>query len=237
MTSPAPRRRPSPAVYRRRRLAALLLLLVIVALVVALVWVLVSQPWRGSATASPATPSPAASTSSPAASDTPAAEPSDTPTAAPAVAATPNLTPQPDPSATAAPACTTGDLTVEALTDKPEYAAGENPQLSIKLTNRSTHECTINVGTSAQAFTITSGSDTWWRSTDCQTEPSDMVVTLAAGQTVQSATPLTWDRTRSSVSSCGSPDREKAGGGGATYRLAVSIGGVPAAQPAQFMLY
>jgi cytoskeletal protein RodZ len=235
MSSPTSRRRPSAAVYRRRRLVALVLLLLVIALIVALVWVLVAQPWRGSA--SEPQPAPSASATTPAPSTSPAASETPAPVSAPAptAAATPNATP--NPTATAAPACTAGDLTVEALTDKGEYASGENPQLSIKLTNKGARDCTINVGTSAQAFTITSGSDTWWRSTDCQTEPSDMVVTLAAGQSVQSAAPLTWDRTRSSVSSCDGSNRERASGGGATYRLAVSIGGVPSAQTASFLLY
>ncbi|MEN2738469.1 hypothetical protein ABCS02_11810 [Microbacterium sp. X-17] len=235
MSSTSPRRRTSPAVYRRRRLAALLLLVVVVALLVVLIWVLAAQPWRGAA----AEPSPTASTPVPTTSDTPTppATVTPAPAATPAAVATPNQTPQPTPTAAAAPACTTGDLTVEALTDKGEYASGENPQLSIKLTNHGAHDCTMNVGTSAQAFTITSGSDTWWRSTDCQSQPSDMIVTLAAGQSVQSAAPLTWDRTRSSVSSCDGGGRQQAPGGGATYRLAVSIGGVPSAQPASFLLY
>jgi hypothetical protein len=64
--------------------------------------------------------------------------------------------------------------------------------------------CLINVGTATQSFVITSGSDTWWRSTDCQSESSDQVVQLAPGQTVSSVTPLTWDRTRSSVDTCAS---------------------------------
>jgi hypothetical protein len=95
----------------------------------------------------------------------------------------------------------------------------------------------MNVGTSAQVFTITSGTDTWWRSTDCQKEPSDTVVVLAADQTVKSAVPLTWDRTRSSVSTCASANRPRAPGGGATYHLAVEIGGITSTEDAQFLLY
>jgi hypothetical protein len=125
---------------------------------------------------------------------------------------------------------------VEGVTDHDTYAADQNPQFSITLTNQGSTDCSLNVGTSAQVFTVTSGSDTWWRSTDCQSEPSDMVVTLTAGQTVTSATPLTWDRTRSAVDSCDGADRPRAVGGGATYHLAVSIGGVPATQTAMFML-
>ena len=150
--------------------------------------------------------------------------------------ASPTDSPTPTPTAPAGPVeCSPADITVEALTDKGEYGQGENPQLSIRLTNTSANACTMNVGTSAQSFTVTSGSDVWWRSTDCQSEPSDMEVTLAAGQQVTSAAPLTWDRTRSSVSSCGG-ERPFAPGGGATYHLSVSIGGIPSSGTVSFIL-
>ena len=132
--------------------------------------------------------------------------------------------------------CVARAITVEPVTDAATYAAGQNPQLSIRLTNTGGVDCTLNVGTSTQAFTITSGNDTWWRSTDCQTEPSDMIVTLAAGQTVASAVPVVWDRTRSSVSSCGDANRPVAPGGGASYHLDVEVGGIVSSQSAQFIL-
>lgn len=237
MASPSPRRRHSPAVYRRRRLA----FIVLIALVIAGIWLLIAQPWRGAAADRPA--SSTVSIPVPRATATATATPTPTPTLTPAPSPTPPATvapsaaPTPLATPTAAAACRGTDVTVEALVDHDTYAAGQNPQLSIKLTNKSAAGCTINVGTSAQVFTITSGNDTWWRSTDCQSQPSDMVVLLSAGQTVTSATPLTWDRTRSSVDSCGSPDRPRAPGGGASYHLAVSIGGVPATQTASFLLY
>ncbi|OZD56797.1 hypothetical protein CH252_04715 [Rhodococcus sp. 06-1477-1B] len=189
------------------------------------VWLVAAPPWRAAPTAE-ATPAAAASssvaapTTAPVASEEPSTAPSATPT----------------PTAPAGPVeCTASDITVAALSDKSEYAQGENPQLSIKLTNTSANPCTMNVGTSAQSFTVTSGSDVWWRSTDCQAEPSDMEVTLAAGQVVTSSAPLTWDRTRSSVSSCGG-ERPYAPGGGATYHLSVSIGGIPSSGTASFIL-
>jgi hypothetical protein len=132
--------------------------------------------------------------------------------------------------------CLPADIAVEALTDHQAYASGQNPQLSIRLTNKADADCTLNVGTSAQAFTISSGSDIWWRSTDCQTEPSDMIVLVKAGQQVTSAAPLTWDRTRSSTSTC-QGDRPAAPGGGATYHLSVSIAGIPSSTTAAFQLY
>lgn len=217
MTDAPRRRRPSPAVYRRRRLVAVLLALLVIGLVV---WLVVAPPWRSAPTADPA---PAASSAAPVESSS-ASAPSPTPTSTPT------------PQAPEGPAeCTPADITVDALTDKGEYAQGENPQLSIRLTNTSASPCTMNVGTSAQSFTVTSGSDVWWRSTDCQSEPSDMEVTLAAGQEVTSSAPLTWDRTRSSVDSCDG-ERPFAPGGGATYHLSVSIGGIPSAGTAAFIL-
>ncbi|KAA9106632.1 hypothetical protein F6B43_15460 [Microbacterium rhizomatis] len=218
------------------------MLLLVIAVVVAAVWLLVAQPWRGTAAEQPASsPLPSRyssiTTGFPAPSAGATAAPSASPTPTASVAPVAEPTPTPAPTATEAVACTAGDVTVEALADHDTYASDQNPQLSIKLTNKSAKDCTINVGTSAQVFTITSGSDTWWRSTDCQNQPSDMVVLLTAGQSVTSATPLTWDRTRSSVDSCDSPDRSRAPGGGASYHLAVSIGGIPATQTASFMLY
>ncbi len=221
------------------------MLLILIALVIAGIWLLTAQPWRGvaaerpapsaSATSTTGIPAPTASAST---SPTPTPTPTSTQTSAPTPSAAPIADPTPAPSATAqAVACRATDVTVEALADHDTYASDQNPQLSITLTNKSAKDCTINVGTSAQVFTVTSGDDTWWRSTDCQSQPSDMVVLLAAGQTVTSAAPLTWDRTRSAVDSCDSTDRPRAPGGGASYHLAVSIGGIPATQTASFMLY
>lgn len=189
------------------------------------VWLVAAPPWRAAPTAE-ATPAAAASSS--VAAPTTATVASEEPSTAPSAT--------PTPTAPAGPVeCTASDITVAALSDKSEYGQGENPQLSIKLTNTSANPCTMNVGTSAQSFTVTSGSDVWWRSTDCQAEPSDMEVTLAAGQVVTSSAPLTWDRTRSSVSSCGG-ERPYAPGGGATYHLSVSIGGIPSSGTASFIL-
>jgi cytoskeletal protein RodZ len=234
MSSENPRRRrPSPAVYRRRRAVVLVGLLVVVALVV---WLLVAQPWRGSADSS--TPPASQSSSSPSASPTDPVLPDPAATGGGNPAdALPEDGTTTDAAATLTPeACTAESVLVEALTDKESYASGEIPQLSIRLTNTSATPCTINVGTTQQTFTITSGNDTWWRSTDCQAAPSDMVVTLAAGQVVESSAPIAWDRTRSSVGTC-EGERPRAPGGGASYHVDVSIGGVPSVTSRQILLY
>lgn len=207
-----------------------------VLVVAGVAWLLIAQPWRGFALSLPAP----AQTTSPSPSPTPTATPTPEPSAE--APATPTSTPTPSPTPTAEPTgtakpCVASDILVEAVTDAETYAAGQYPQLSIRLTNEGDASCTLNVGTTTQVFTVTSGSDVWWRSTDCQTEPSDMVVTLAAGQSVASATPLVWDRTRSAVSTCGTGSRPVAPGGGASYHVAVEIGGIPSADSRQIFLY
>lgn len=207
---------------------ALLLAVIVVGGIVALVLAL-WQPRRDAPVSQP-TPSVSTTAATPGAAtpaeSTPAADASDTPAAE-----------EPDPGASgtapAIAACSTSDITVLAVTDKDVYAAGEQPQLSITLSNNAATPCLINVGTATQSFVITSGSDTWWRSTDCQSESSDQVVQLAAGQTVSSATPVVWDRTRSSVDSCGS-SRPQAPAG--YFHLQVSIGGIEAADTRMFEL-
>jgi len=227
------RKRASPAVYRRRRLVLLLGILLAAALVI---WLFVAQPWRGAAADAAPAASPSATPTSEGATDLPV--PIDETPAPEASAAGP--TPAPTPSGSATPSagpCVASDIEVVAVADKESYAAGENPQLSIQLTNIGARDCTLNVGTTTQSFIVSSGDDTWWRSTDCQMEPSDMVVLLTAKQTVVSASPLTWDRTRSSVETCQDPNRQRAPGGGASYHVRVEIGGIPSTETRMLLLY
>lgn len=224
-----PPRRHSRGVYRRRRL----LVVLIAALVTGgIVWAVLAQPWRPliealapepTASVTP-TPGPSVSTQATPDPETPAAS------GEPTTESTPGST------APAVTACSPQDVLVEPVTDKDSYAAGEQPQLRIRLTNQGATDCTMNVGTNEQSLTITSGNDVWWRSTDCQVEPSAMVVTLAAGQVVESAEPIVWDRTRSSVSTCDS-ERPRAPGGGASFHLSVAIGGIEGLGSKQILLY
>ncbi len=238
MTGTPPRRRHSPAVYRRRRLVLLIAILAIAGVV----WLLIAQPWRGwgaegtdagstPQTQSTATALPAVTgqQQTPAPGETGAVEGAVVEGDGPTPSATPGATPTAQP-------CESGDIVVEPQSTQDSYTGAENPQFSISLTNNGP-DCTLNVGTSAQAFVVSSGSDTWWRSTDCQSEPSDMVVLIGAGQTVTSAAPLGWDRTRSAVGTCDDPTRPRAPGGGASYHLAVEIGGIASTQSKQFLLY
>lgn len=206
--------------YRRRRLAVVVVALLVVGAGIGLaLW----RPWEAFfAAVEAAAPSPSA----PSTRATPVGTPSGSPTPSPTAsddAEKPSPSPTPTTSGEAIPVCTSGDVTVQALLDRDSYGGDQKPQLSIEMTNEGDVACAMNVGTSAQSFTIASGTDVWWRSTDCQTEPSDQIVQLEPGQTVKSAEPLVWDRTRSSVSSC-DDDRPRALAG--YYNLVVSVGGI-----------
>lgn len=91
--------------------------------------------------------------------------------------------------------CDQNLVTVTALTDKPAYAAGENPLLTLKVTNGSKVPCEVNLGSSQMEYVITSGSDRIFSSTDCQSDATDLVKTIAPGQSETANFP--WDRKRS----------------------------------------
>ncbi|WP_091030164.1 hypothetical protein [Microbacterium oxydans] len=212
--------RPSAAVYRRRRLVVVIGLILLVAAIGIGIWLLIAKPWA----AADAFPKPTSSSSQ---------TPSTTPT-------TDAESPSPSPSAEQTPAivaCEAKDVEVSAVTDAETYAAGVLPKLSISLTNKGTKDCTLDVGSTTQVFTISSGADVWWRSTDCQENPSSMIATLTAGTTVTSKDPVTWDRTRSSVETCDQENRQRAPGGGASYHVEVSIGGFTSFTTTQILLY
>jgi hypothetical protein len=144
-----------------------------------------------------------------------------------------STTPTPTPGAVAE--CEEGDVAVDALTDRGTYGPGELPQLSLRITNASDAACGVNVGTAAQVFTIKSGDDVYWTSTDCQVEPVDAIVTLEAGQVVASAAPIEWDRTRSTPSTC-EGERPAAPAAGASYHLSTSVDGFVSETSKQFIL-
>lgn len=218
--------RRSAAVYRRRRLVVLLALLVIIAGVLFLIF----RPGTGGAataggtpgaqTAASQTPLPSGSAGlpGPSSSAKPAASPSSSPT--PSVAGEP---------------CARANIDVEAITDASSYRAGSQPLLSLSLTNTGSVMCTIDAGTATMVFTVTSGKDAYWTSTDCQSNPVHTDIKLEPKQTLTSA-PIAWDRTRSSKTTCDGA-RPAAPGGGASYHLSVSVAGIPSKTSKQFLLY
>jgi hypothetical protein len=211
-------------VYWRRRLV---FALVIVAVIVAIILIIVRPGSGGTPAANPPV-SPAATTpaSSAAATDALPAAPPTTPSAI-------------DSGSTTAPgevaACAGSDIAIEPITDASSYAAGVLPQLSFSITNKGSAPCKINAGTSQQIYTITSGDETYWVSTDCQTGASDTDAVLEPGVVVTS-TPFTWNRTRSSADTCTQTDLPQVPAGGASYHLDVQVAGIQDAGSTQFIL-
>lgn len=197
--------------YRRRRLVAGGALLLVIALVVG--GFAIAGAFKAGSEQASSTQSSSAAPSAPSASASP---PAATPSAS--ASATPSATPSPTPSAT--PACNPNLVTVAASTDKPAYGAGENPMLTLKVTNGGTVPCEVNIGTSQMEFLVTSGSDRIFSSKDCQASSEDLVKVIAPGASETANFP--WSRTRS-AEGCKAVAAAP-GGGGAYYIFTAKLG-------------
>ena len=155
-------------------------------------------------------------------------------TKTPAPGGSSSVTPE-QPVAGEEKACAKGAVKVVAVTDKASYKAGENPMLSLTITNTGTVACTFNAGTDVQEYRITSGTETIWASKDCQKDPVATVAVLEPGKDV-TTTPFPWDRTRSSADTC-EGDRPPVTAAGASYHLTAVVDGVESADTKQFQLY
>ena len=191
-------RPPLKAVYRRRRLFVGLVLLLVASVALG-AFAAVSGAMRSSEQSS---------STERKGSDAQGANPDATPSASGT------------PSTPASPTCDQGLVTVSASTDKAAYAAGETPLLSLKVTNGGKVACEVNLGTSQMEYTVTSGSDRIFSSVDCQAESSDLVKTIAPGQSETANFP--WQRNRS-VPGCGAVSA-KPGAGGAYYMFVARLG-------------
>ncbi|MEW1949623.1 hypothetical protein AB0280_10245 [Pseudarthrobacter sp902506025] len=201
-------RKPSAAVYRRRRMVVGGALLLVIALVAG-GFALAAAFTGGSQKASSTQPSSTETASNPAASPSAAATPS-----ASAASATPS------PTAPATPTCNQNLVTVSAATDKPAYGPGENPLLTLKVTNGGTVPCEVNIGTSQMEFLVTSGSDRIFSSKDCQASSEDLVKVIAPGASETANFP--WSRNRS-ADGCKAVAAAP-GGGGAYYIFTAKLG-------------
>jgi hypothetical protein len=120
---------------------------------------------------------------------------------------------------------------------KPQssFAAGSNPKLWFTLTNTSGKPCYFNVGTAAQQFSVTSGSEKIWSTSDCKAAKSNYRMLLQPGA-ANASTPITWARVRSSSTGCDAASGQSAAiGGGASYHLTVKLGPVTS-NDVQFIL-
>jgi hypothetical protein len=115
------------------------------------------------------------------------------------------------------------------------FAAGADPKLWFTLTNTSTKPCYFNVGTAAQVFKITSGSELIWTNADCKSATTNLRMLLQPG-VANNANPISWQRVHSSSTGCDvASGQSKAVGGGASYHLQVVLNGV-SSNDVQFIL-
>lgn len=185
-----------PSVYWRRRLLVLLGLIAVIVVVI----LIVVRPGSSPDAKPSNTPKPSSSSS-------------------PDPSATPTFT-----SAAGGAACNPAQISLTAVTDANSYDSDVNPQISMTITNAGSAPCTFDVGTAAQEYIVTSGTDRIWSSKDCQTSPANTPQVLQPGVPL-STTPFAWDRTRSSTDTCdGSRPAAVAGPDGPTYRLQVKLG-------------
>lgn len=196
-----------PSVYWRRRIFALLGLAAVVVVIVLIVSSL--------------------SSGAPSGDKTPA--PGGTPTS--------DGTPAPDfTSAAGGDPCDPAQVRLVAVTDSNRYDSGEKPMISMEITNAGAQPCTFDVGTGAQEYIITSGTDRIWSSKDCQTGETSTPQVLEPGVELTTE-PFAWDRTRSSTDTCnGSRPAAVAGKDGPTYRLEVKLGEA-SSEPVAFRLF
>lgn len=209
------------SVYWRRRAVVIVGVLLLVIVVIALV---ATRPGAGSG----ATPLPSASTPAAAATRAPA-----TSTPKPTAASTAEATDAPTASA-ANSICSASAITLKPIADKSSYTSLQQPQISMSITNTSASACSIDLGSSQQTLTITSGAETYWSSKDCQVNGTHQNVKITAGQTLTTPA-IAWDRTRSSTSTCDA-SRSSVPAGGASYHLSVSVGSIKSATSALMIL-
>ncbi|PZE63472.1 hypothetical protein [Curtobacterium sp. MCBD17_021] len=211
-----------PGVYWRRRA-----LVLGVVLLVAVVVVLIVVGRGNGAPAAGQTDAPTARPSAgPAAGSAPAGS---TSSAAPTASATPSAPARKDGAA-----CDEDQVVLTPVVDKRVYSATEDPQIAMTIENTGSNSCHLNLGSSQQVLTITSGEEQYWSSKDCQTGGVDQDVTLKAGQELTTPA-IAWDRTRSSTTTCDAA-RPAVTAGGASYHLQVGVGSIESAESVQFVL-
>ncbi|WP_420366032.1 hypothetical protein AAEP80_03995 [Curtobacterium sp. L3-7] len=212
-----------PGVYWRRRATVAGVILLIVVVIVLIV------VGRGNGASSAAAPS-ASPSSSPAASSSSSSSSSSASASSPSASASASA----PASAADGSTCSKDQITLKPVLDKSAYGPTEDPKIAMSIENTGSNSCHMDLGSSQQVLTISSGEEQYWSSKDCQTGGTNQDVTIKAGQTLTTPA-IAWDRTRSSTSTCDA-SRPSVTGGGASYHLQVAVGNITAKDSAQFIL-
>jgi hypothetical protein len=92
-------------------------------------------------------------------------------------------------------------LAITVRTDKASYAPGQDPLITLKVTNSSSAACRRDLGSAALELQVKAGTVREWSSDDCNPGGNPKLVTLQPGDS-ESVT-VTWNRLRSAP---GCPD-------------------------------
>lgn len=137
--------------------------------------------------------------------------------------------------------CPPGTVSVMAQVGDSErvlmnrFSADQSPHIWFTLTNTNSVDCTFNVGTKVQYFTIKSGDQPIWTSRQCTREDlTDSEMLLTAGQTISSE-PSAWEKVFSSQTGCG-VDEAPVVTDGASYHLEAEVNGELSSNDQQFVL-
>lgn len=214
------------SVYWRRRfllLASVFAVLVLLALTVRVA--LSSAPAHSAAGAGKPAPT------RPATSPTPPPPPSSTThgsSAAPR-SSTAVGKPSPDPSSSAPAPCTPSELALAAVTGQSSYQVGDQPVLSIEVTNSGPTACVVDLADPQIMLSVYNGESRVWGSHDCKIQPGTDDRTLMAGRSVRVS--IVWSGLSSQPNCAGTRQRVGAG----TYTLYASLAGHQA-KAAQFTI-
>ncbi|HZY75839.1 MAG TPA: hypothetical protein VFE40_05940 [Jatrophihabitantaceae bacterium] len=209
-----------PAVYWRRRLVVLAAIVLLFVLVILTAKTMMSGDGGTAAAATgnshttQAASDPATGHTAPAggvAADDPSTVSSSTHASAPTSSGA---------SSSAAPAhCTPAQLAVKAVVGKPRYAVGDQPVLTLQVTNTGSAPCVQNVADSQIVLRVYNGASRVWGSHDCQIEPGVDERTLEPDKPAGFS--VVWSGLTSQPKCAGTRQRVGAG----TYTLYAALSG------------
>jgi hypothetical protein len=209
-----------PAVYWRRRLVLLAALVLLLVLLILTARTVLSGDGGSAAAATggthtsqpPTTPAPDTSSTSGGGAPVDAQSPTGSTQSASArkSGATSSAAPAP---------CTATQLAVKAVAGKPRYAVGDQPVLTLQVTNTGTAACVQNVADSQIVLRVYNGASRVWGSHDCQIQPGTDERTLEPGKPAGFS--VVWSGLTSQPKCAGTRQRVGAG----TYTLYAALSG------------
>ena len=105
------------------------------------------------------------------------------------------------------------------MTNQPKYSVGDQPEVSIQVTNKGTVSCVVDLADPQIVMRVYNGESRVWGSHDCKIEPGVDDRTLMAGTSVRVS--IVWSGLSSQPKCAG--NRERVGAG--TYTLYASLAG------------